>query len=203
MDFKIAGTEKGITAIQLDVKIDGLTAEMIGETFKDGKVARDFILDKMLSTIPKVREDMSRYAPRVSVMHISPKKIGAVIGTGGKTINKIIEETGVEIDIDDDGTVMISGTDPVGAQKAMEIIEGLTHEAKPGEEYLATVKKIMPFGAFVEILPGVEGLVHISAIAKHRVEDINTEVKLGDKFKVVVKEIDDKGRLNLYRKLDD
>ncbi len=203
MDFKIAGTEKGITAIQLDVKIEGLTAEMIDETFKDGKVARAHILDKMLATIPKVREDMSKHAPRVSVMHISPKKIGTVIGTGGKTINKIIEDTGVEIDIDDDGTVMISGTDPVGAQKAMEIIEGLTHEAKPGEEYTGTVKKIMPFGAFVEILPGVEGLVHISAIAKHRVEDINTEVKLGDKFPVVVKEIDDKGRLNLYRKLDD
>lgn len=203
MDFKIAGTEKGITAIQLDVKVDGLTAEMIEETFKDGKVGRDFILGKMLSTIPKVREDMSKHAPRVSVMHIPPKKIGTVIGTGGKTINKIIEDTGVEIDIDDDGTVMISGTDPVGAEKAMKIIEGLTHEVKPGEEYTGTVKKIMPFGAFVEILPGVEGLVHISSIAKYRVEDINKEVKLGDKFKVTVKEIDDKGRVNLNRKFDD
>lgn len=203
MDFKIAGTEKGITAIQLDVKIPGLTNEIIEITFKDGKVGRDYIMEKMLAVIPKVREDMSKYAPRVSVMHISPKKIGTVIGTGGKTINKIIEDTGVEIDIDDDGTVMISGTDPVGAEKAMKIIEGLTHEAKPGEEYMATVKKIMPFGAFVEILPGVEGLVHISAIAQYRVEDINKEVKLGDRFTVIVKEIDDKGRLNLTRKFTD
>lgn len=203
MDFKIAGTEKGITAIQLDVKIAGLSAEMVEQTFIDGKVGRSYILDKMLATIPKVREDMSKHAPRVSVMHISPKKIGTVIGTGGKTINKIIEETGVEIDIDDDGTVMISGTDPIGAEKAMKIIEGLTHEVKPGEEYTGTVKKIMPFGAFVEILPGVEGLVHISGIAKHRVEDINKEVKLGDRFQVTVKEIDEKGRVNLNRKFED
>lgn len=200
MDFKIAGSEKGITAIQLDVKIAGLTAEMIEQTFKDGKVARDHILSKMLEVVPKVRDDMSKYAPRVSVIQIPPKKIGTVIGTGGKTINKIIEDTGVEIDIDDDGTVMISGTDPIGAQKAIKIIEGLTHEVKPGEEYNGTVKKIMPFGAFVEILPGVEGLVHISAIAPYRVEDINKEVKLGDRFPVIVKEIDEKGRVNLNRK---
>jgi polyribonucleotide nucleotidyltransferase len=191
MDFKIAGTEKG------------LTPEMITKTFEDGKVGRGYILDKMLEVMPKVREDMSKYAPRVSVMQISPKKIGAVIGTGGKTINKIIEDTGVEIDIDDDGTVMISGNDPAKTEEAMKIIDGLTHEPKPGEVYNATVKKIMPFGAFVEILPGLEGLVHISAIAEHRVEDINTVVKMGDKFDVVVKEIDDKGRLNLTRKFDD
>lgn len=200
MDFKIAGSEKGITAIQLDVKIPGLTAEMIEQTFKDGKVAREHILSKMLEVVPKVREDMSKYAPKVSVIQIPPKKIGTVIGTGGKTINKIIEDTGVEIDIDDDGTVMISGIDPIGAQKAIKIIESLTHEVKPGEEYSGTVKKIMPFGAFVEILPGVEGLVHISAIAPYRVEDINKEVKLGDRFPVVVKEIDEKGRVNLNRK---
>lgn len=202
MDFKIAGTEKGITAIQLDVKIPGLTEAMIEQTFKDGKAGRDFILGKMLEVMPKVREDMSKYAPKVSVMNIPPKKIGTVIGTGGKTINKIIEETGVEIDIEDDGTVMISSTDQEAAAKAMQIIEGLTHEAKPGEEYVGTVKKVMPFGAFVEILPGVEGLVHISAIAPYRVEDINKEVKLGQKMNVIVKEVDDKGRLNLNRKFD-
>jgi polyribonucleotide nucleotidyltransferase len=201
MDFKIAGSEKGITAIQLDVKISGLTPEIIETTFKDAKNGRDHIMGKMLAVIPKVRESMSQYAPRVTVMHISPSKIGTVIGTGGKTINKIIEETGVEIDIEDDGTVMISGNDPVGAEKAMKIIEGLTHEPKPGEEYMGTVKKIMPFGAFVEILPGVEGLVHISQIAPYHVDDINKEVKLGQKFNVVVKEIDEKGRLNLTRKL--
>lgn len=203
MDFKIAGTEKGITAIQLDVKIDGLTPEMVEKTFKDGKVARSYIMNKMLEVIPKVRENMSKYAPRVSVMHISPKKIGTVIGTGGKTINKIIEDTGVEIDIEDDGTVMISGNDPEKTEEAMSIIEGLTHEPKPGEQFTGTVKKIMPFGAFVEILPGVEGLVHISAIAPYRVEDINREVKVGQKMEVVVKEVDDKGRLNLNRKFDE
>ncbi len=202
MDFKIAGTEKGITAIQLDVKIPGLTAEMISQTFTDGKVAREHIMGKMLAVIPKVREEMSQYAPRVNVMHISPSKIGTVIGGGGKTINKIIEETGVEIDIEDDGTVMISGNDPVGAEKAMKIIEGLTHEPKPGEEFVGTVKKVMPFGAFVEVLPGVEGLVHISAIAQYRVEDINKEVKVGDTMKVLVKEVDEKGRLNLNRKFE-
>ncbi len=202
MDFKIAGTEKGITAIQLDVKIAGLNKEMIEQTFKDGKVGRDHILSKMLAVIPKVREDMSQYAPRVSVMHIPAKKIGTVIGSGGKTINKIIEDTGVEIDIEDDGTVMISAADPIAAEKAMKIIEGLTKEVKPGEEYTGTVKKIMPFGAFVEILPGVEGLVHISSIAPYRVADINKEVKLGQQFPVVVKEIDEKGRLNLLRKFD-
>lgn len=202
MDFKIAGSERGITAIQMDTKIGGLSREIVEQTFKDAKVGRDFIMGKMLAVIPKVREDMSKYAPRVSVMHIPSTKIGTVIGTGGKTINKIIEETGVEIDIEDDGTVMISGNDPVGAEKAMKIIEGLTHEPKPGEEYLGTVKKIMPFGAFVEVLPGVEGLVHISQIAPYRVEDINKEVKLGDKFKVAVKEIDEKGRLNLIRKFE-
>lgn len=203
MDFKIAGTEKGITAIQLDVKIDGLTREMIEKTFKDGKVARDHIMSKMLAVIPKVRESMSKYAPRVSVMHISPKKIGSVIGSGGKTINKIIEDTGVEIDIEDDGTVMVSGNDPEKTEEAMKIIEGLTKEPKPGEQYTGTVKKIMPFGAFVEVLPGLEGLVHISAIAPHRVEDINREVKIGQKMEVVVKEVDDKGRLNLTRKFDE
>jgi len=203
MDFKIAGTEKGVTAIQLDVKIDGLNQEMIKETFRDAKAGRDHILGKMLSVLPKVREDMSQYAPKVTVMHISPNKIGTVIGTGGKTINKIIEETGVEIDIEDDGTVMISGSDPEAAEKAMKVIEGLTHEPKPGEEYVGIVKKIMPFGAFVEILPGVEGLVHISQIAPYHVEDINKEVKLGQKFKVTVREIDEKGRLNLTRKHGD
>lgn len=202
MDFKIAGTEKGITAIQLDIKIDGLVKEVVEQTFKDAKAGREHIMNEMLKVIPKVREDMSQYAPRVSVMHIPAKKIGMVIGTGGKTINKIIEETGVEIDIEDDGTVMISASDPEGAEKAMKIIEGLTKEVKPGEEYIGTVKKIMPFGAFVEIVPGIEGLVHISNIAPYRVEDINKEVKIGQQFPVTVKEIDEKGRVNLLRKFD-
>jgi polyribonucleotide nucleotidyltransferase len=200
MDFKIAGTEKGITAIQMDTKIEGLTDEMIEKTFKDGKVARDFILKKMLSVIDAPRKELSEHAPKVTVIHIPPKKIGEVIGTGGKVINKIIEETGVAIDIDDDGTVMISGTDPVGAEKAKQWIEGITHEPKPGEVYDGTVKRLMNFGAFVEILPGKEGLVHISQIAEHRVEDITKEVKVGQKMKVKVTEIDSQGRLNLTAK---
>lgn len=197
MDFKIAGTEKGITAIQMDTKIDGLTDEMIEKTFKDGKVARNFILKKMLAALPKSRTELSQYAPKVTVIQIPPKKIGEVIGTGGKTINKIIEETGVAIDIDDDGTVMISGVDSEGAQRAKEWIEGITKEPKPGEIYDGVVKRIMNFGAFVEILPGKEGLVHISQLSDKRVEDINTVVKVGQPMKVKVVEIDAQGRINL------
>ncbi len=200
MDFKIAGTEKGITAIQLDVKIPGLTDEIIEKTFTQAKEGRLFILSKMLSVIPQAREELSKYAPRITVMHIPPKKIGEVIGTGGKTINKIIEETGVAIDIEDDGTVMISSTDPDASEKARKWIEGLTHEVKPGEEYEGTVRRIMPFGAFVEILPGKEGMVHISQLAPYRVEDIHKEVKIGQKFKVRVTEIDEQGRINLTKK---
>ena len=200
MDFKIAGTSKGITAIQLDVKIAGLTEKMVEETFAQAKDGRNFILGKMLETIAETRSEVSKYAPRVVVMHILPKKIGEVIGSGGKTINKIIEETGVAIDIEDDGTVMISGVDPAAIENAKKWIEGLTHEPKPGEEYEGTVKKVMEFGAFVEIMPGKEGLVHISKLAPYRVEDIHKEVKVGDRMKVRVSEIDSQGRLNLAKK---
>ncbi|MCL5411123.1 MAG: polyribonucleotide nucleotidyltransferase [Patescibacteria group bacterium] len=200
MDFKIAGTEKGITAIQLDVKIPGLTEEMIEKTLPRAREGRMFILGKMLEALPEARSELSKYAPRITVIHIPPKKIGEVIGTGGKTINKIIEETGVAIDIEDDGTVMISSTDLVASEKATKWIEGLTHEVKAGEEYEGIVKRIMPFGAFVEILPGKEGLVHISQLAPYRVEDITKEVKMGQKFKVRVTEIDEQGRINLTRK---
>ncbi|MEX0616183.1 MAG: polyribonucleotide nucleotidyltransferase [Candidatus Woykebacteria bacterium] len=200
MDFKIAGSAKGVTAIQLDVKIDGLTLDIVKETLSQAKEGRNFILDKMLKAIPETRSELSKYAPRVTVIQIPPKKIGEVIGSGGKTINRIIEETGVAIDIEDDGRVMISGTDPDGAKKAVKWIEGLTHEVKAGEFYEGVVKRIVPFGAFVEILPGKEGLVHISQLATHRVEDVSKEVKLGEKFKVKVSEIDSQGRVNLTRK---
>jgi len=200
MDFKIAGTAKGITAIQLDVKIHGLNSKMVSETFAQAKEARAHILKKMLEVIPETRTEISKYAPKVTVLHIPPKKIGEVIGSGGKTINKIIEETGVAIDIEDDGTVMITSNDPVGSEKAAEWIKGLTHEPKPGEEYDGIVKKIMPFGAFVEILPGKEGLVHVSRLAPYRVEDVNKEVKVGDQMKVRVLEVDSQGRLNLTKK---
>jgi polyribonucleotide nucleotidyltransferase len=200
MDFKIAGTEKGLTAIQLDVKIDGLTEKMIEETFAQAKKGRGLILSKIMEAIPKSRPELSKYAPRVTVINIPTKKIGEVIGSGGKTINRIIEETGVAIDIEDDGKVMISGTDSEGAKKAKKWIEGLTKEVKPGEVYDGVVKRIMAFGAFVEILPGKEGLVHISQLAPYRVENINKEVEVGQKFKVKVVEVDSQGRINLTRK---
>jgi len=200
MDFKIAGTEKGITALQLDVKIDGLTSGIISETIAQAKTARGDILDKILEALPKAREEISKYAPKVAVIQIPPKKIGEVIGGGGKTINRIIDETGAAIDIEDDGTVRVSSTTEEGLKKAISWIEGLTHEVKAGEEYMGEVKRIMPFGAFVEILPGKEGLVHISQLAPYRVEDINKEVKLGQKLKVQVTEIDYQGRINLTHK---
>ena len=200
MDFKIAGTEKGVTAIQMDVKIEGLTEKIIKEIFSQSKTGRKLILDKMIKALPKPRAELSKHAPRVTLINIPPKKIGEVIGSGGKTINKIIEETGVDIDIEDDGKVMISGSDTKGVKDAIARIEGLTKEVKPGEIYEGTVKRIMAFGAFVEILPGKEGLVHISQIAPYRVEDINKEVSLGQTFKVKVTEIDQQGRINLTRK---
>ena len=200
MDFKIAGTENGVTAIQLDVKIDGLTQTIISETLTQAKTARGFILKKMLEALPETRAEISKYAPKVSVIHIPTKKIGEVIGGGGKTINKIIEETGAAIDIDDDGTVTVTSTNDEGLKKAIKWIQALTHEVKPGEEYMGEVKRIMNFGAFVEILPGKEGMVHISQLAPYHVEDINKEVKVGQKFKVRIKEVDAQGRINLTRK---
>ncbi|MCH7541283.1 polyribonucleotide nucleotidyltransferase [Patescibacteria group bacterium] len=200
MDLKIAGTEKGITAIQLDVKIDGLTDKILSESLHQAQQARISILKKMLKALPKSREEISKYAPKVSIIKIPPKKIGAVIGSGGKTINSIIEETGTAIDIDDDGTVSVTSTTEEGLKKAIKWIEGLTHEVEPGEEYMGEVKRIMNFGAFVEIMPGKEGMVHISQLAPYRVEDINKEVKIGQKLKVRVLEIDQQGRINLTHK---
>lgn len=197
MDFKIAGTEKGITGIQLDVKIDGLTKEIISETFSKAKEGRELILDKIQQALPKAREKLSKYAPKVTVVQIPTKKIGEVIGGGGKTIKRIIDETGAAIDIDDDGTVRITARSQESLDGAVKWIEGITHEVRPGEVYEGEVKRIMPFGAFVEILPGKEGLVHISQIAPYRVEDINKEVSLGQKLKVRVTEIDHQGRINL------
>jgi polyribonucleotide nucleotidyltransferase len=200
MDFKITGTEKGITAVQMDVKIDGLTIKILSETLHQAREARAVIREKMEQALPKAREEISKYAPKVSVLQIPPKKIGEVIGSGGKTINHIIDETGAAIDIDDDGTVSVTSNSEEGLKKAVKWIEGLTHEAKPGEEYIGEVKRIMNFGAFVEILPGKEGMVHISQLAPYRVEDINKEVKIGQKLKVKVLEIDQQGRINLTHK---
>lgn len=207
MDFKIAGSEKGITAIQLDVKILGLSLKMVEETFAQARIGRLYILEKMLKAIPESRKEISKYAPKVIVLNIPPKKIGEVIGSGGKTINRIIEnskidkETVMDINIEEDGKVIITANSEEAAQKAASSIEALTREVKPGEIYEGEVKRIMPFGAFVEILPGKEGLVHVSHLSDHRVLDVKREVRLGERFKVKVLEVDAQGRINLSKKL--
>ncbi len=200
MDFKAAGTEKGITALQMDVKLDGVTLSMLKEVLAQSKENRAEILQKMLSVIPEPRHEMSQYAPRIIIMHINPEKIRNVIGTGGKIINEIIDETGVQIDIEDDGSVFITSPDAEAAKKAQEWIDNLTHEVKAGEVFNAKITRIMNFGAFAEILPGQEGLIHISELAERRVEKVEDVVKIGDIIPVKVKEIDNQGRINLSAK---
>ncbi len=197
MDFKVAGTKKGITAIQLDIKIDGLTDEIVKETLARAKKARLAILTKMLSVIATPRKSLSRYAPKVQVVKIPTDKIGEVIGPGGKMIRQIIAVTGAGVDVEDDGSVMISGMDLESVQKAVTWVEGLTREVKAGEEYEGEVKRILPFGAFVEILPGKEGMVHVSQMSTGFVASPNDVVTLGQKVKVRVMEIDDQHRINL------
>jgi len=197
MDFKAAGTEKGITALQMDVKVDGITVEMLEAVLKQSKGNRAEILSTMLAAIPEPRKNMSQYAPRIIIMHINPAKIRNVIGTGGKIINEIIDETGVQIDIEDDGSVFITSVDEASALKAQKWIDNLTHEVKAGEVFNAKVTRLMTFGAFAEILPGQEGLIHISELADHRVEKVEDVVKMGDIIPVKVKNIDDQGRINL------
>ncbi len=190
MDFKVAGTKKGITAIQVDIKVDGLTYEIIEEAFKRTKNARNYILDEvMLKAIDKPRANLSKYAPKIEIMKINPDKIRDVIGTGGKTINKIIEETGVKIDIEDDGTVFVAGTDQENLDKAIQIIESLTKDVELNQVYMGKVTKILQFGALVEVLPGKEGLLHISQISTERVNKVEDVLKVGDEILVKVTEI--------------
>jgi polyribonucleotide nucleotidyltransferase len=200
MDFKVAGTEKGITAIQMDIKIAGIDKPILERALEQARVGRLFILDKMNAVISKPRSELSEYAPKIISMKIDPDKIRDVIGPGGKMINKIIAETGVKIDIEDDGRVFIAAVDKVAGEKALKIIEGLTKEVVEGEIYLGKVMRIMNFGAFVEILPGKEGLVHISKLDKKRVEKVEDVVNIGDEILVKVTEIDKQGRVNLSRK---
>jgi polyribonucleotide nucleotidyltransferase len=200
MDFKAAGTEIGITALQMDVKLDGVTLEMLSTVLQQSKQNRKEILDKILSVIPTPRENMSQYAPRIITMHINPAKIRNVIGTGGKIINEIIDETGVQIDIEDDGSVFITSVDEASALKAQKWIDNLTHEVKAGETFNARVTRLMTFGAFAEILPGQEGLIHISEFSDQRIEHIEDVAKVGDIIAVKVKQIDDQGRINLTAK---
>ena len=200
MDFKVAGTTEGITSIQVDTKLQGFSFNVVENAIRDARKARLFILGKINECISGPREDISRYAPKTEIMHINPDKIRDVIGAGGKVINKIIADTGVKIDIKEDGTVFVSSADHDGVNAAMKIIEGLTKEVQAGEVYLGKVTKIAAFGAFVEVLPGKEGLVHISKLAKERVEKVEDVVSVGDEILVKVTEIDNQGRINLSRK---
>ncbi|KMY49491.1 polyribonucleotide nucleotidyltransferase [Peribacillus loiseleuriae] len=200
MDFKVAGTAKGVTALQMDIKIEGLSREILEEALQQAKRGRMHILDSMMSTINTPRENLSKYAPKILTMAINPDKIRDVIGPSGKHINKIIEETGVKIDIEQDGTVFIASTNEEMNQKAKKIIEDIVREVVVGEVYLGKVKRIEKFGAFVEIFNGKDGLVHISELAEERVGKVEDVVKIGDELSVKVVEIDKQGRVNLSHK---
>ncbi|MFA6193412.1 MAG: polyribonucleotide nucleotidyltransferase, partial [Parcubacteria group bacterium] len=197
MDFKIAGSKQGITAIQLDVKVDGLTADMIRDTLEQSEKNRIAIIDKMNETINAPRAEMSQYAPRIIILKINPEKIRDVIGPGGKIINQIIDETGVEIDIEDDGSVFITAANPEAGKKASDWVTNLTREVAAGEIFQGRITRLMNFGAFAEVLPGQEGLIHISEISEQRTEKVEDALKVGQVVTVKVKEIDSLGRMNL------
>ena len=201
MDFKVAGTKKGITAIQMDLKIDGLTPEIIKNALETTHKGRNYILDEVIKPcIAAPRDDVSKYAPKMISTKIDPDKIREVIGSGGKVIQKICADTDCKIDIEDDGSVFIASVNKDNAYKALKIIEAIAKDPEPGQIFYGTVTRIMNFGAFVEIAPGKEGLVHISQLDKKRVNKVEDVVSVGDTIKVIVSEIDDKGRLNLSRK---
>jgi len=200
MDFKVAGTQKGVTAIQMDIKIAGITREILASALQQAQRGRMFILEKILNAISEPRPELSRYAPRIITLQIDPDKIRDVIGPGGKIIKKIIDETGVQIDIEDDGKIFIAATDVEAGQKAVKIIETLVRNVEVGAIYTGKVTRLMNFGAFVEILPGKEGLVHISQLALERVAKVEDVVKVGDEIIVKVTEVDRQGRINLSRK---
>jgi len=200
MDFKIAGTREGITALQMDIKLKGVSLEILEKIINQGKEARLFILDKMNQTISSSRPEVSHYAPRMHKIMIHPEKIGSVIGTGGKTIRSIIEETKATIDVSNDGTVLIGSPDESAARRAIAIIESLTKDVEIGDVYTGKVTRIFDFGAMVEILPGKEGLVHISELADYRVGRVEDVVKVGDEVMVKAINIDNMGRINLSRR---
>ena len=201
MDFKVAGTTEGVTAIQMDIKIKGISREILSAALAQAKRGRAFILGKMLECIAEPNKELSKYAPRVTTMQIKPDKIREVIGPGGKVIKKIIEDCGVQIDIDDDGTVRISATSVEASEAAIACINEIVKEVEVGEVYKGKVTRIMNFGAFVELLPGREGLCHISQLDKKRVEKVEDVVNVGDELEVKVTEIDQKGRVNVSHKV--
>ena len=199
MDFKVAGTKEGITAIQMDIKVHGLSKEVLSQALEQAREGRLHIMGEMLNEIDAPRAELSKYAPRIITMKIDPEQVRVVIGPGGKTINKITQETGAKLDLEDDGTVFITAPDMESAYACQQAVELLTKDVEVGEVYEGEVKRIMAFGAFIEVLPGKEGLLHISKMADYRVDKVEDVMNLGDKVKVKVKEIDDQGRINLIR----
>jgi len=200
MDFKVTGTKEGICALQMDIKIAGVTKTLMKEALAQAREGRLFILGEMLGAIPEPRKTLSPYAPRIFTIHIKPDKIREVIGSGGKVIRGIVEETGCKIDIEDTGAINIASADEAAAQRAIEIIQGIVQEPEIGKIYKGKVRKIMDFGAFVEILPGTDGLVHISQIAEHRVTNVADELREGDEIMVKVLEVDRQGKIRLSAK---
>ncbi|NTW57953.1 MAG: polyribonucleotide nucleotidyltransferase [Nitrospirae bacterium] len=200
MDFKVTGTSKGITALQMDMKIEGITIDVMRTALQQAKEGRLHILGKMLETLPAPRKNLNPFAPRIITMQINPDKIKDVIGSGGKVIRSIVEQTGAKIDIEDSGIINIASADEAAANKAKEIIKGIVQDAEVGKLYMGKVRKIMDFGAFVEIFPGTDGLLHISQISEHRLEKVTDELKEGDEVLVKVLEIDRQGKIRLSRK---
>jgi polyribonucleotide nucleotidyltransferase len=200
MDFKVCGTERGVTALQMDIKIAGITADLMRQALSQARDGRLYILDRMRAALPAPRTQMSPFAPRIYTLKIKPDKIREVIGPGGKVIRDIVASCGVKMDVQDDGTVTIASNDEASAQKAIDRVNQITEEVEIGKLYMGKVKKIMEFGAFVEVLPGVDGLVHISQLAHHRVKAVTDEVKEGDEFLVKVLEVDRQGKIRLSRK---
>jgi len=200
MDFKVCGTRKGITAMQMDIKIDGINRDILTRALAQAREGRLFIIDKILATIAEPRKELSVYAPRITTVKVKPDKVRAVIGTGGKNIRQIVSETGVTIDVEDDGTVTIASSDLEASARAIAMVRWLTEEAEIGKIYRGTVKKVVDFGAFVEILPGTEGLLHISQLAKERVNKVTDIVNEGDEVLVKVLEVDKQGKIRLSRK---
>jgi polyribonucleotide nucleotidyltransferase len=200
MDFKVAGTADGVTALQMDIKVKGLTTQVLEQALAQAHDARMFIMDKMLQALPEPREDLSPWAPRIQSIKINPDKIGVVIGPGGKTIRRIQDETGAKIDIDEEGIVHISSANPEGMDRAVNAVRALTEEVEVGKIYTGVVRRLVDFGAFVEILPGKEGLVRTANLSDHFVSRPEEEVQVGDEINVMVIEVDQQGRINLSRR---
>jgi polyribonucleotide nucleotidyltransferase len=201
MDFKVCGTSRGVTAIQMDIKIEGLSREILESALKQAREGRLFILDKMLQTLAAPRPELSKWAPRITSIKVKPDQIRLVIGPGGKTIKGIVDQTGVAIDVEDDGTVNVASSDPEAVKKALAIIKGLTAEPEVGTVYRGTVKRLTDFGAFVEVLPGTDGLLHVSEMAHHRVERPEDILKEGDQVDVKVLEVGRDGKIRLSRRI--